>query len=190
MKRATLFMAGLLLARAASAADVGDKVGEFRLADVHGVSHALSEYSGKIVVLTFWSFKCPVALGYTERIQALREKYSARGVMLLGVASNLNEAPAELQRNAANLGLAIPMLIDSEGTLAEALGATHTPSAFILDRGGVVRYQGALDNNKRPGDRARIAHVEEALDALLAGQSVQVRETAPFGCGIRRRGGP
>ena len=185
-----MFMAGLLLANAGSAADVGDKVGEFRLADVRGVGHSLSNYSGRIVVLAFWSFKCPVALGYTERIRTLGEKYSGRDVVLLGVASNMNETPAELQRNVANLGLAFPILIDSEGTLAEALGATHTPSVFILDRGGVVRYQGALDNNKRPGDSSRIAHVEEALDALLAGQSVQVRETAPFGCGIRRRSGP
>ena len=190
MKQGMFLVLSLALANAALAVDVGDKVGEFKLSDVQGKSHALSSYSGKIVVLAFWSFKCPVALGYTERIRALGERYSGKGVVLLGVASNSNETPAELRRNVTNLGLVFPLLIDSEGTLAETLGATHTPSVFILDRGGVVRYQGSLDNNKRPGDSSRIAHAEEALESLLAGQLIEVQETVPFGCAIRARSTP
>lgn len=167
-------------------ADVGDRVGDFRLTDVNGNSHALSGYAGRIVVVAFWSFKCPVALAYTDRLQSLQEKYSGRGVAIFAVASSANESAAEVKRNASNLHLSFPVLLDPDGVLAEKLGATHTPDVFILDRGGVIRYQGAIDNNKRPGDGGRIAHVEEALDSLLAGRSVQLAETTPFGCTIRR----
>jgi len=52
----------------------------------------------------------------------------------------------------------------------------------------VLRYKGALDNNKRPGENDRISYVEDALDAILAGTPVQVSETKPFGCSIRRKG--
>jgi peroxiredoxin len=175
-----------LLTIPAAGADVGDRVGDFRLPDVNGNTHALSGYAGRIVVLAFWSFKCPVALAYTDRLQALQDKYAGRGVVVLAVASSANESPAEVKRNASNLGFKFPVLLDSDGDLADKVGATHTPEIFILDRGGVIRYQGAIDNNKRPGDGGRIAHAEEALDSMLAGRPVQTAETAPFGCTIRR----
>ena len=176
----------ILLAVPALGADIGDRVGDFRLTDVSGTAHALSEYSGRVVVLAFWSFKCPVALAYTDRLRSLQEKYAGRGVAILAIDSSANESPAEVKRNAANLGLSFPVLMDPDGAVAERLGATHTPGVFILDRGDVIRYQGAIDNNKRPGDGGRIAHAEEALDALLAGRAVQLPETTPFGCTIRR----
>ena len=175
-----------LLAVPAVSADIGDRVGDFRLTDVNGTSHALAGYSGKVVVLAFWSFKCPVALAYTDRLRSLQEKYAGRGVVILAIDSSANESVAEVKRNASNLGLSLPVLMDPDGAVAERLGATHTPQVFVLDHGGVVRYQGAIDNNKHPGDGGRVAHVEEALDALLAGGAVQIPETAPFGCTIRR----
>ncbi len=175
-----------MLAIPAVGGDIGDRAGDFRLTDVNGTSHTLSGYSGKVVVLAFWSFKCPVALAYIDRLRSLQEKYAGRGVVILAIDSSVNESAAEVKRNAANLALSFPVLMDPDGAVAERLGATHTPDVVILDRGGVVRYQGAIDNNKRPGDGGRIAHVEEALDALLAGRAVQLPETAPFGCTIRR----
>jgi len=182
----SILLSCALLAAPAVGADVGDRVGDFRLTDANGTSHELSGYSGKVVVLAFWSFKCPVALAYTDRLRSLQEKYGGRGVVVLAIDSSSNETAAEVSRNAANLGLSFPVLMDPDGAVAERLGATHTPSVFILDRGAVIRYQGAIDNNKRPGDGDRIAHAGEALDALLAGRGVQVPETVPFGCTIRR----
>ena len=78
------------------------------------------------------------------------------------------------------------MLVDREGTLAEKLAATHAPSIFILDGGSVLRYRGALDNNKQPGEAGRIAYAEEAIDALLAGRAPARPETREFGCPLRR----
>jgi hypothetical protein len=78
------------------------------------------------------------------------------------------------------------VLLDTDGILAAKLGAGYAPSVYILDRAGVVRYQGAIDNNKRPGERGRVAYAEEALQSILAGRTVEVQETAPFGCAIRR----
>lgn len=182
----SMVMSCALLAIPAAAADVGDRIGDFRLTDANGNSHTLSGYPGRLVLIAFWSFKCPVALAYTERLRSLQDRYAGRGVAILAVDSSSNESAAEVRRNASNLGLSFPVLMDPDGALADRLGATHTPGVFILDRGGVVRYQGAIDNNKHPGDGGRIAHVEEALDSLLAGRAVQLPETTPFGCTIRR----
>jgi len=189
MKRTSTLMIVLLMTVAGLiGADVGDRVGDLSLTDAEGKVHSLSGYSGKVVVLAFWSFKCPVALAYDERMRDLNGKYSGRDVVFLAVSSNVNETAVEIRRNAANLKLPYPVLMDAEGELAARLGATFSPSVFILDRGGVVRYQGAVDNNKRPGERGRVPHVENALDSILSGQTIEVQETPPFGCALRRTG--
>ena len=169
-----------------SAWELGAKVADFRLSDTAGNSHSLSSYPGKVLVLALWSFKCPVSLAYDDRLAALQKKYHDQGVVVLAVASNANESAAEIERNVRNLNLPIAVLLDQDGTIAQNLGATHTPSIFILDRGSIVRYQGALDNNKRAGESGRIAYAEEALDAILAGRAVALPETRAFGCSIRR----
>lgn len=172
---------------ASQSAAIGTKVADFQLEDSAGGVRSLQSYSGKVVVLVFWSFKCPVSLAYNDRIEALQRKYGDRGVAVLGVASGANETPAEIRANVANLNFPLPVLLDSEGMLAQSLGATHTPGVFILDGGAVLRYRGALDNNKKTGDSGRIAYAEDALDAILSGRAVAVAETTPFGCTIRRK---
>ncbi len=181
-----LIFAPLLLAPLFADAQIGAKVAGFRLTDTTGKTHDLGDYAGKLVVLEFWSFKCPVSLAYDERMAALYSKYSSQGVSFLAVASNKNESPVEIRRNVENLKLSFPVLLDQDGVLAERLGATHTPGVFILDGSGVLRYRGAVDNNKHAGERGRVAHVEDALNAILGGQPVPEGETKVFGCSIRR----
>jgi len=165
---------------------IGAKIPTFRLTDTDGKVHTLEDYTGKLLVLEFWSFKCPPASTYDDRVKALESKYRNRGAVLLAVSSNKNESVAETRLNRNDRQLPYPVLMDPEGALAENLGATHTPSVVILDGSGILRYRGAIDNNKPPGERDRLAYVEDALDALIAGKPVQVPETRMAGCGIRR----
>jgi len=167
-------------------AQIGTRVASFSIADTDDRVHTLEEYAGKILVLEFWSFKCPVALAYNERLAALQSAYRDRGVAFLAIASNKNESPIEVRRNRENLKLAFPVLLDRDGAMADRLGATHTPSIVILDGAGMLRYRGAIDNNKHAGEKGRIPYAEEALDALLAGRPVPQPETQVFGCSIRR----
>ena len=167
-------------------AQLGEKVAGFRLVDTADKTHTMSEYAGKILILEFWSFKCPVAQVYNDRVKALQSKYAPRGVVLLAVASNRNESPLEVRRNAENLSLPFPVLLDQDGVLADRVGVSQTPSVVILDGAGILRYRGAIDNNRRVTEPGRIAYVEEAVDALLAGRPVARAETPVSGCAIRR----
>jgi peroxiredoxin len=169
------------------AADIGSQVDNFQLTDATGTTHSLRSYSGKIVALVFWSFKCPVSLLYNNRMNRLKDKYGNREVVVLGVDSASNETPAEIRANIDNLKITTPILLDSDGNLAEKLGTTQTPSVFVLDGNRILRYRGAFDNNRKTGDKGRIVYIEDALDALLAGRGVPASETRPFGCRIRRQ---
>jgi peroxiredoxin len=160
----------------------GHKVPDFQLKDTTGQLHTLKSHAGQIIVLVFWSYKCPVVLAENERFIALQAKYAGKGITVLGVDSNSNETVEEISRNAANLKVAFSILIDADKVLANNLGATHTPDIFVIDRNGEVRYQGAFDNNKKEGSKGRELYVENAVDDLLAGKSVRIAETKAFGC--------
>ena len=177
----------LALPLTSQATEIGEKISSLSMPDSSGKLHSLADYRGKILVFAFWSFKCPVSLAYNERLMALQKKYQARGVVLLGIASNANESAEEIRRNASNLKISFPLLLDSDGSFAERIGANHTPSMLILDPDGVLRYRGAPDNNKIPGMSDRMAYAEEALEALLSGRPLQTPETKEFGCTIQKK---
>jgi peroxiredoxin len=167
------------------AADIGSRIGSFQLPDALGEMRTLRSFSGKAVAIVFWSYKCPVALAYIQRVEELRKKYEGKGVSVFTIAAGANETPAEIRANITNLKISVPVLLDSEGNVAERLGATHSPSVFIVDGEGVLRYKGALDNNKRPGESGRISYAEDALDSILSGREIRVADTRPFGCGLK-----
>ena len=167
--------------------EIGARVENFSLPDTTGNARSLSQYSGRVIVLSFWAFKCPVSLSYDDRLGELLNKYGNSGVVVMAVDSNSNESPAEVRANVANLKLPFPVLLDSDGSLAEKLKATMTPSVYVIDGKGILRYSGSLDNGKKTGDAGRVAYVERAIDDILAGRAVGVPETRTNGCPIRRR---
>ena len=166
--------------------EIGAKAPDFKLQDSAGKYYSLSEYSGKVLVLAFWAFKCPVVLASDERLRAIQTKYRDAGVVVLAVSSNNNESPLEIQRNAANLSLTYPVLLDEDGILAEKLKVAQTPTFYVIDRQGVLRYEGALDN-KKPGESGRVNYLDDALNEVLSGKPVTTPETRASGCSIRRR---
>ncbi len=173
--------------REISASNTGVNVGDFRLTDTSGSTRSISSYNSSVMVIVFWSFRCPVALAYESRLRTLVDKYGNEGVVFAAVDPNPNESPEEIRLNSANLNFPFPVLLDDQGALADRLEITHIPAAVILDRGSVVRYWGAVDNNKPIGDRARIPYLEEALDSVLAGHPVATPETKLFGCNMKRK---
>lgn len=177
---------GFTLGIASAEIPIGAKVPDFRLADAAGNTHALGDYAGKILVLEFWSFKCPPVAAYEDRVKALQAKYVSRGVAFLAVSSNKNEEADAVRLNSETRKLPYPVLMDQDGAVADSVGATHTPCIAILDGKGILRYRGAIDNNKRPEERGRVSFAEEAIEAMLSGKPVPRPETAMSGCTIKR----
>jgi len=166
---------------------IGSKVSDFRLSDASGKNHSLHAYSGKVVVLVFWSYKCATSSRYSSQIEHMQNKYDRNRVVVLGVSAGPDETAENILKNKTNLGVTFPVLLDTEGRVAASLEATHSPSVFIIDGTGRLRYQGALDNNKKMGDESRRAYAEDAIDAILTGRDVEITEIEAFGCSIRVR---
>lgn len=169
------------------AGGIGSKVSDFRLSDASGGNHSLRSYSGKVVILVFWSYKCATSSRYSYRIEQLHRKYDQNRTIVLGVSSGQNETAENILKNKANLGVTFTVLLDTDGKVAASLDATHSPSVFVIDGSGILRYRGSLDNNKNIGDEGRRAYAEDAIDAILSDRNVEISETEAFGCSIQRR---
>ena len=81
-----LLLALTLMASSASAATCGPLL-DHTVNDLAGDSHSLCQYAGKVVLVVNTASYC----GYTPQykgLQALDEKYKARGLVVLGFPSN------------------------------------------------------------------------------------------------------
>jgi thiol-disulfide isomerase/thioredoxin len=57
-----------------------------KLPDENGISQALSQYQGKIIVLNFWATWCPPCREEMPELSALHDAYKDKNVVVLGVA--------------------------------------------------------------------------------------------------------
>lgn len=172
---------------------VGEKAPGFAdLPGVDGKEHGLDEYKeAKAVVVVFTSNKCPVALAYEDRLQALEKEYASRGVQVVAICANF-EAGHDLEalkEHVKSKKLNFPYLRDDTQDVARAYGATHTPQVFLLDADRNIAYTGAIDDNEDPKQVAK-RYLRDAVDSVLAGNAPGAEETKPFGCRIRYKRRP
>lgn len=178
MSRATRVLAPLLLAGFIQAQD-------FTLQDPDGKPVPFAEIKGAITVVTFISTICPISNIYTDRMNAIYKEYSSKGVKFIFVNANSNEPASEVRQHAKDVGFEFPVYKDPRNVAADRLGATVTPESFVIDSGGDIRYHGQIDDNRNAA-RVRIPSLRLALDAVLGGKPVELRETKAFGCTIKR----
>jgi len=157
---------------------------DFQLPDLRGKLHKLSDYHGKIVILNFWSAECP----HSERTDRSLLKYLVKrdvDVKLLSIAANRNESLSMLE-DVSKMRQIPEVLIDAEHVIADIYEAVTTPHVFVVDREGILRYCGAVDDVTFRHRHATRFFLEEVVDALLAGQLPEVQETIAYGCAIVR----
>jgi peroxiredoxin len=156
----------------------------FELQDLQGKHHKLSDYRGKVVVINFWSADCPHSERTDHYLVSLLERWNGE-VILLSIAANRNESLQLVEMVAATRGLP-QVLMDAEGWVADLYGAITTPHVFVLDREGILRYQGAVDNITFRLREVTHFFLQEAVEALLAGSLPELTETPAYGCAIVR----
>ena len=164
---------------------LGSQVADFVLKDTTGNSVSWSSLKGNVTAIFFIATRCPISDDYNERMKALYKDYGPRGVKFVFINSNNTEPAAEVAEHAKKWGFDFQVYKDDNNVVADRFGAQFTPEVFVVDREGVIRYHGAIDDSRQP-DRIKTHHLRNALDELLAGKAVSTPETKAFGCTIKR----
>jgi peroxiredoxin len=194
----TLFLASIVIVAFAAVAGsggtsdlpappaIGTMIDDFKLPDTDGAQHSLKSLTGKNgAVLIFISVQCPVSNGYNERMEKLAEDYKARGVNVIGINSNVTEPIAAVKAHAADKHLTFTVLKDDGNKIADRLGATRTPEAYVIDAGGKLVYHGRIDNSQNTANITS-SDLRDALNELVSGKQVSKTGGAAFGCSIKR----
>ena len=176
---------GRAQAKAAAASLLGARAPDFKLVDLDGGVQSLSDYQGRITVVSFLATKCPISNQYTARIRTLAEDFANKGVAFLAINSNSDESIGMIRAHAEKNGFEFPILKDENSAVADLYGAVRTPEVYVVDSKGILRYHGRIDNS-RVAAGVRRSDLREAVNELLAGKDVSVSETKSFGCLIVR----
>ena len=177
-------------------AAVGAIAPEFTLRDQSGAAHKLSDFRGTPVVLEWFNHGCPFVRKHygTQNMQGLQTRYTEAGVTWLTICSSAEgqqgyTAQADLAEVVEQHGIASTALMaDPDGTVGRLYDARNTPQMFVVDAAGLLVYSGAIDDNSSSSpSTVEGAHnyVAEVLDALIAGETVEPRETQPYGCSVK-----
>ena len=95
---------------------------------------SMTEYRGRVIVLTFWAswcLECRVEMPALERLQ---REFSSRGLATIGV--NARENKEVVRRYANELGLTFPLVLDRDGKINARYGVIGLPTTFVVGRDG------------------------------------------------------
>jgi hypothetical protein len=180
----------------AFAADPGKPAPDFNGKTVKSGEVSLSSLKGKVVVLEWVNYECPFVKKHygSGNLPKLQETYTAKGVVWITVNSSAEgkqgylEPAALAERSAKEGNKASHIVVDSSGAIGKAYKAKVTPHLFIINKDGVLAYNGAIDS--KPTTKTEdIGGADQlfanALDAVLAGKEVANAKNQPYGCGVK-----
>ena len=114
-----------------------------------GVKVSSSDYAGKVVVLNFWYASCPPCRLEAKDLEKLNTKYSATGVVFLGV--NVSDTGPTALSFEQSHGITYPSILDAEqGAVKLAFTGKVAPNAvpttLVIDATGRVaaRFSGLI----------------------------------------------
>ena len=138
-------------------------------------------------VLVFLSADCPCFEAHEPRLAALARDYDTKGVRFLLVDSERESSASRAARASLEQSLAIPLVIDANAALADALRAEYATYSVVLDQEGVIRYRGGIDSDKSFLREDATPYLQDALDDLLAGVAPRRSESEALGCTLQTR---
>ena len=172
MKRILSLLAALAGTLSLSAADaiqvkVGQAAPEFEGRDHNGKSWKLSDFAGKKAVLLYFYPKdntpgCTAqACGLRDRMGDLKKE----NVAVIGVSFDSSESHKKF---AAEHNLNFPLLVDSDGKIADLYGARKAPGAKMARRVSVlIDEQGKIAHiTDTPSAQTHLSEMKEATGKL------------------------
>lgn len=125
----------------------GDTAPAFTLTDQDGTSVSLTDFAGRKVIVYF--YPAAATPGCTTQACDFRDSlnsFTTEGFAVVGISP---DAPAKLQKFAADEGLTFPLLSDEDHSVAEAFGAWGEKKNYGRTYEGLIRSTVVVDGDGR-----------------------------------------
>ncbi len=165
---------------------------DFSLPGTDGIEYTLADIMGESgAVVVFICNHCPYVKAVTGRMVADAANLMSEGIGFAAICSNDAEAYPEdsfdnMVRFAAERHFNFPYLHDETQKVARAYEAVCTPDFFGLDRDGIIRYRGRLDEGRTepPPEGAR-RELVEAMEEIVNTGKGPANQNPTLGCSIK-----
>lgn len=94
----------------------------------------LSEARGRVVLLNFWASWCQPCVDELPALERLAARHVEQGLQVMAV--NFRQVDRTVSRFVARQGLALPVLLDTTGSVAEHWTVRILPTSIVIDRQG------------------------------------------------------
>jgi thiol-disulfide isomerase/thioredoxin len=115
----------------------------------------LADLKGKVVVLDFWASWCAPCRAEAPIVDRVARRHEGKGVVVLGVATNDEQAPA--LKFVSSHGIGYTTVFDEGEQVANAFQVRELPTLVVIDAEGVVT-----------AIRPRMVHEEELEELIKA----------------------
>jgi len=172
--------------------DRGDAAPAFELPGTDGETYTLDSFDADTLLLVFTCNHCPYAQAKFDLLNDLAAEYDDLAVV--GINPNdateypddSVEAMRERRRRRHDRVRRLPPRRDrrSGGRVRRGL----YPDPFLFGRDGDafrLQYHGRLDDALNPDDEPTEFYIRDAVDAVLAGEEVEVPDRPSRGCSIK-----
>jgi hypothetical protein len=151
--------------------------------------------AGAANAIFFIQSDCPISNWYAPVVQQVCRDYASRGVGCtlvyedVDLAASPNVLDGEVRQHLKDYRYSnMTAAIDRARTVARHAKVSVTPSVAVVDRAGVVRYRGRIDNAYadlgKPRRQVTSHDLREALEAVIARRPVRNPDTQALGCFI------
>mgnify|MGYP003401715842 CR=1 FL=1 len=167
---------------------------DVKMKDVSGKDITLKGSLKKNGLLVMFSCNtCPYVIKNQERTLRVAGLAAANDVGVVLINSNEDnrdgaDSYEAMQEYAKKQAYKFSYVVDKDSKMADAFDADRTPECFLFNKEGKLAYHGAIDDNPANARAVTRNHLDIAMEELMAGKDIIVKETRSVGCGIKRKG--
>lgn len=111
---------------------------DFTLTDLQGKNWQLKSLQGKVVLVNFWATWCPPCRKEMPDLEALYQRYSEQGLVILAISDEGRDKVASF---IADYKITYPVLLDADRKVSELFEVDGLPKSLVYDRDGKLVAQ-------------------------------------------------
>lgn len=107
----------------------------FLVKDMAGVTHQLSQYKGKWVLVNYWATWCPPCLEEVPDLVNLYDQHHKKDLMVLGVVFDYKDVK-EVNEYVDDMLMSYPIVLGDDSVIEQIGAADVMPTTFIYNPKG------------------------------------------------------
>ena len=157
----------------------------------------LKKENGLLVI--FSCNTCPFVIGNGSKSEGWENRYPELGeisndlnvgmVLVNSNAAKRDEGDSftDMQNHYKQKGYNCYYVLDISSEMADAFGALTTPHVYLFNKNMKLVYRGAIDDNVKKRSDVKEFYLQDALNNMVAGKSIEPQTTRQLGCSIKRK---